>query len=331
MSVYVIAEAGVNHNGSLDIAMALVDKAKECGADAVKFQTFVAGEIITKNAEKAEYQKKTTSADENQYDMVKKLELGYNEHLKLAERCREIGIDFMSTPFDLPSIDLLENLQVPTYKIPSGEIINLPYLRKLANLRKKYIMSTGMCEMGEIANALEVFYLAGCSKDDITLLHANTQYPTPYKDVNLNAMVTIGKTFGHRYGYSDHTKGIEVPIAAVALGASVIEKHFTLDCAMDGPDHKASLEPKEMAQMVASIRNIEEALGDGIKRVSDSERGNLMVARKSLVAKRSVKKGEIFTEDNLTSKRPGTGKSPMLWDDFIGKPAMRDYEEDEQI
>jgi len=329
--VFIIAEAGVNHNGSLEIARRMVDAAVDANADAIKFQTFKAEEVVSKFAAKAEYQRKTTNADESQLEMIKKLELNADAHKGLIKYCRKKNIIFLSTPFDLDSIDLLNNLGLEIFKIPSGEIINLPYLRKIGGLKKRIILSTGMADMGEIEDALDVLTASGTPKEDITVLHCNTEYPTPFEDVNLNAMLTIRDAFKVKVGYSDHTLGIEIPIAAVALGARVIEKHFTLDKNMKGPDHKASLEPKELKTMVEAIRNIKKALGDGVKKPSPSELKNKLIARKSIVAAKSIKASEIFTADNLTVKRPGTGISPMRWDEIIETKAKRDYQEDELI
>jgi len=329
--VFIIAEAGVNHNGSLEIARRMVDAAVDANADAIKFQTFKAEEVVSKFAAKAEYQRKTTNADESQLEMIKKLELNADAHKGLIKYCRKKNIIFLSTPFDLDSIDLLNNLGLEIFKIPSGEIINLPYLRKIGGLKKRIILSTGMADMGEIEDALDVLTASGTPKEDITVLHCNTEYPTPFEDVNLNAMLTIRDAFKVKVGYSDHTPGIEVPIVAVALGANVVEKHFTLDKNMKGPDHKASLEPKELKTMVEAIRNIKKALGDGVKKPSPSELKNKLIARKSIVAAKSIKASEIFTADNLTVKRPGTGISPMRWDEIIETKAKRDYQEDELI
>lgn len=327
--VFIIAEAGVNHNGSIELAKKLIDKASEAGADAVKFQSFKAESLVTKSAMKAEYQKETTGNSDGQFDMIKKLELDYTKHEELAEYCKAKDIMFLSSAFDLESIDLLNNLGLEIFKIPSGEITNLPYLRKIGALNKKVILSTGMSTLGDIENALEIFKTSGTT--DITVLHCNTEYPTPIGDVNLNAMNTIKDAFRVEVGYSDHTLGIEVPIAAVALGATVIEKHFTLDKTMEGPDHRASLEPSELKEMVRCIRNIEQALGDGVKKLTKSESKNINIARKSIVAGRDIKKGEIFTEENLAIKRPWNGISPMKWDEIIGKIAKADFKEDELI
>lgn len=328
MGVYIIAEAGVNHNGSFDLACRLVDAAKAAGADCIKFQTFRAQNLVSRNAGKADYQKDTTG-DGSQADMLTKLELSYDAFSRLKQYCKEVGITFLSTPFDLESAAFLDELGVPFWKIPSGEVTNLPYLEALAKTGRPVVMSTGMCEMDEIEAALRVLREHGTA--DIRLLHCNTEYPTPFADVNLRAMETMRNAFGVEVGYSDHTKGIEVPIAAAALGATIIEKHFTLDRNMEGPDHKASLEPEELAAMVSAIRNIEQALGSGEKTASPSERKNIAVVRKSIVAKRAIKASERLTEDNLTVKRPGSGISPMRWRDVLGTAAIRDFEEDEMI
>ena len=329
--VFIIAEAGVNHNGSIDMAKKLIDVAAEAGADAVKFQTFKTDKTVSRKAQKADYQKNTTDAGETQYDMVKKLELDVSTHKELMSYCLEKNIMFLSTPFDHDSIDLLDELGLKIFKIPSGEITNLPYLRHIGKLNKEIIMSTGMADIGEIEDALDILVNAGTDKNNITVLHCNTEYPTPMTDVNLRAMQTIANTFKIRTGYSDHTLGIEVPVAAVALGAKVIEKHFTLDKTLPGPDHQASLEPQELKLMIESIRNIEKALGDGIKKPSKSETPNKTIVRKSIVAKKAIKKGEILNEENLTIKRPGNGISPMRWDEIIGTIAQKDYEEDELL
>jgi N,N'-diacetyllegionaminate synthase len=329
--VFIIAEAGVNHNGSLKIAKALVDAAAQAGADAVKFQTFKASNLVSKSALKADYQKKSTGSAETQHAMLERLELDELAHQSIIEHCRNKNIMFLSTPFDAESVDMLQNLGMPMYKIPSGEITNLPYLRHISRLGKEIILSTGMSNLDEIGDALDVLEFEGTPRSSITVLHATTEYPCPIGEVNLCAMLTIQKTFGIRVGYSDHTHGIEVPIAAVALGACVIEKHFTLDRSMDGPDHKASLEPDELNAMVKAIRNIEEALGDGFKRPTASEVKNKLVVRKSLVASREIKAGEFFSPENMSAKRPGTGISPMLWDKVIGKRACRDFLLDELI
>ena len=329
--VFIIAEAGVNHNGSSDIAKELIDAAVKAGADAVKFQTFKAANLVSKTAQKADYQKRTTDVEESQFEMIQKLELDVDAHKKLISYCKHKNILFLSTPFDHESIELLHKLGLEVFKIPSGEITNLPYLRHIGSLNKRVILSTGMANLGEIEAAINVIIQAGSNRKNITILHANTEYPTPMKDVNLKAMVTIGNAFNTNYGYSDHTLGIEVPIAAVALGASIIEKHFTLDKNMPGPDHRASLEPHELISMIQAIRNIEQALGSTVKKPSPSEAKNKSIARKSLVAKTSIKKGEFFTEENLTIKRPGTGISPMRWDEVIGTKAVNNYQEDDLI
>ncbi len=328
MSVYIIAEAGVNHNGSFDLACKLVDAAKAAGVDCIKFQTFKSNNLVSHNAQKAEYQKDTTG-EGSQVDMLKKLELSYDEFLALKKYCDNVGVCFLSTPFDFESIDFLNSIDLPFWKIPSGEVTNYPYLVALAKTGKPLVMSTGMCSMDEIKAAIEVLKEHGTK--EIKLLHCNTEYPTPFEDVNLYAMQTMRDEFGLEVGYSDHTKGIEVPIAAVALGASIIEKHFTLDCNMEGPDHKASLEPDELTRMVSSIRHIEKALGSGNKVPSPSEIKNKAVARKSIVAKKNIKAGDVFTEDNITVKRPGSGINPMRWNEVLGTRAVRDFEEDELI
>ena len=331
MSVFIIAEAGVNHNGSVELACELIDVASESGADAVKFQTFKAENLVSKDAEKAEYQKQTTDTSESQFDMIKRLELDIDAHKKLIDYCQEKDIMFLSTPFDHESIDLLNELQLQIFKIPSGEITNLPYLRHIGLLNKKVFLSTGMSNLQEVGDALTVLINSGTLKENITVLHANTMYPTPMEDVNLNAMQTIHKEFGVAVGYSDHTLGIEVDIAAVAMGASIIEKHFTLDKAMDGPDHKASLEPDELKAMVSAIRNIEKALGGYEKKPSPSESINIDVARKSIVANQIIKKGELLSKKNITIKRPGAGINPMKWDVVIDTIAIRDFLENENI
>lgn len=327
--VFIIAEAGVNHNGSFDLALELVDKAVEAGADCVKFQTFVTENEISKNAKKAEYQLQNTDNMETEFGMVKKLELSFEQFKAIAAYCKEKGIIFLSTPFDLDSIAFLESMDIFCWKIPSGELTNLPYLIQIAKTHRNVIMSTGMCTVEEVQKAIDVLREYGCG--EITLLHCNTEYPTPYEDVNLRAMNTMKQIFELPVGYSDHTLGIEVPIAAVALGACVIEKHFTLDRKMEGPDHKASLEPNELKQMVQCIRNIEVALGTGKKEPSKSEKKNIVVARKSIVAKRKIKKGERLTEENICVKRPGDGISPMKWFEVLGTISKQDYEEDQQI
>lgn len=328
MGIYIIAEAGVNHNGSFELACKLVDEAKKAGVDCIKFQTFKAEKLVSHSAKKAEYQKKTTG-DSSQQDMLKQLELSFEEFIQLKSYCDKVGISFLSTPFDFDSLAFLDTIEMPFWKIPSGEITNYPYLVALAKTGKPIVMSTGMCTMEEIREAVDVLRENGSG--EIKLLHCNTEYPTPFEDVNLTAMEDIRRTFCLEVGYSDHTKGIEIPIAAAALGATVIEKHFTLDKNMEGPDHKASLEPDELAAMVHAIRNIEKALGDGVKRPSKSEEKNKPIARKSIVAQRPITKGELLTEDNLTVKRPGEGISPMQWEKVLGTKAIRDFEPDELI
>ena len=328
-SIFIIAEAGVNHNGDLETAKKLVDEAAKAGADAVKFQTSRAEALASKDAKKADYQMETTEQTESQFDMLKKLELTPDMHEQLIAYCAQKGIMFLSTPFDIDSAHYLEECGIAVFKIPSGEITNYPYLREIGKMGKKVILSSGMSTLEEIKTAVKILKDNGSS--DITVLHCNTEYPTPYKDVNLRAMITIKKELGLAVGYSDHTQGIEVPIAAAALGAAVIEKHFTLDRNMEGPDHKASLEPEELRAMVRAVRNIEMALGDGTKKPSESEKKNIEIARKSIVAKCPIRAGEVFTEDNLTTKRPGSGISPMWWNDIIGKTAVRNFAEDELI
>jgi N,N'-diacetyllegionaminate synthase len=328
----IIAEAGVNHNGSIENAFKLIDAAKEAGADYVKFQTFKADKLVNKIVEKADYQKvNVNDGDNSQYGMLKKLELTEQMHDEILRHCEKMEIKFLSTPFDQDSITLLKSLGVAIGKIPSGEITNLPYLRKMAQSFPQLIMSTGMCTMDDVKNAVDALVAAGAKKENITVLHCNTEYPTPMKDVNLRAMLNIKEELGIEIGYSDHTMGIEVPVAAVALGATIIEKHFTLDRTMAGPDHPASLEPGELIEMVKSIRNIDLALGEGLKIPSESEKKNIEIVRKSIVANRDITKGELFSEENLTVKRPGTGISPMDWDKVIGKAADRDFKSDEII
>ena len=328
---HIIAEAGVNHNGSIESAKKLIDVAADAGADFVKFQTFKAETLVTEKAGKANYQIELTEKDESQFEMIKKLELDRKAHNELIDYCKTKDIQFLSTAFDHDSIDLLTELDIPLYKIPSGEITNLPYLRHMGCMGKPIIMSTGMANLNEVRMAMEVLLKAGLNKNDLYILHCNTEYPTPMNDVNLRAMQTIRDELNVKVGYSDHTLGIEIPIAAVALGATVIEKHFTLDRNLPGPDHSASLEPDELKKMVQAIRNIEVALGDGIKKPSASESKNIPIARKSIVAARTIKKGEVFTSENLAVKRPGNGVSPMMWDDYIGKIANKDYYLDEVI
>tara|TARA_B110000114_G_scaffold173855_1_gene201826 strand:- start:5988 stop:6992 length:1005 start_codon:yes stop_codon:yes gene_type:complete len=330
--VLIIAEAGVNHNGDINIAKQLIDAAAKAGVDYVKFQTFNSKKLVSKNAQKASYQKANTSnKTESQLSMLQKLELSKDEHYELISYCKTKNIKFLSTGFDIDSIEFLNDLNIDLFKVPSGEITNLPYLRKIGELKKPVIISTGMAEMKEIEDALNVVLKSGSHLSDVTILHCNTDYPTPMIDVNLRAMLSIKEQFEVNVGYSDHTLGIEIPIAAVALGAKVIEKHFTLDKTMEGPDHIASLEPNELKAMVDAIRNIERAFGDGIKKPSVSEMKNKTVARKSIVANKPIKKGELFTKDNLTIKRPGNGLSPMLWDKVIGTKASVDYQEDDLI
>lgn len=329
MHVTIIAEAGVNHNGSLQLAQKMVEKAKEAGADYIKFQTFIPKNLVSKYAGKAEYQKHTTGGEESQLHMLEKLALTGQDFVELKAYCEQVGIGFLSTPFDLESIHFLDQLDMDFWKLPSGEITNLPYLEAIGRTKKQVVMSTGMCEIWEIQEAIQILEKAGTK--DITVLHCNTEYPTPFCDVNLLAMKQMAEVLKKPIGYSDHTVGIEVPIAAVALGAVVIEKHFTLDRTMEGPDHKASLEPDELKAMVSAIRNIEKSLGDGRKKRTESEEKNCAVARKSIVAKCKIQKGETFTEENLTVKRPGTGISPMKWYDVLGTQAERDYEADEII
>jgi N,N'-diacetyllegionaminate synthase len=322
----IIAEAGVNHNGSLELAKKLIQEAKNAGADYVKFQSFKTEKLVSKFAEKAEYQKKNTSSTESQFDMIKKLELSDSDHDALVKYCKELGIGFSSSPFDIDGIGYLDSLGVDFFKVPSGEINNLPYLKELAKFNRTIILSTGMASLSEVEDALKI--LKG---KDVTVLHCNTEYPTPMQDVNLTAMLTMKDKFNVKVGYSDHTLGIEIPIAAVALGAVVIEKHFTLDNKMEGPDHKASLEPYELKNMVQAIRNIEKALGNGVKEPSPSEKKNINIARKSIVAARDISCGELFTAENITVKRPGSGISPMKWESVLGKKAVRNFSQDELI
>lgn len=330
--VLIIAEAGVNHNGSLELAKQLIDKAVEAGVDIIKFQTFKSEKLVSKAAKQAEYQQRNIGKqDEGQLAMLKKLELSQADHEELIAYCNEKGIRFFSTAFDMDSIDYLHSLNMGLWKIPSGEITNYPYLRKIAQYQEPVILSTGMCELADIEAAMNVLLEFGVKKEQITILHCNTEYPTPFADVNLRAMLEIGEKFGVQIGYSDHTKGIEVPIAAVALGATVIEKHFTLDKNMEGPDHKASLEPDELKAMVNAIRNIEQALGTGHKTISESERKNIEIARKSIVAARPIKAGEMLTEENLTVKRPGNGINPMRWNEVVGTRAVENFKEEDPI
>ena len=329
MSVLIIAEAGVNHNGNLDLALKMVDEAKRTGADIVKFQTAIPEKVISKYADKAEYQKKTTGNEESQLEMCKRIHLKLSDYDIIKKYCEEVGIEFLSTPFDLESIDYLEKLGMRLWKIPSGEITNLPYLIKIAKTGRPVIMSTGMAELNEVEEAVNVLKENGAG--EITLLHCTTEYPAPFEFANLRAMNTLREKFGTEVGYSDHTVGFEAAVAAAVLGASVIEKHFTLNHNMEGPDHKASLEPEEFEVMVNNIRLIEKALGDGVKQPAEAEKKNIAIARKSIVAAKDIKKGEIFTEDNITVKRPGSGISPMKWFEVLGTEAVRDFGEDELI
>lgn len=331
MRVFIIAEAGVNHNGSLELAKQLVDVAVDCGVDAVKFQTFKASSLVTKTAKQAEYQTTNTGKSESQFDMLKRLELSEQAHRELVNYCELRNIEFMSTPFDSESIRFLNGLGMTRFKIPSGEITNYPYLAMVGSYNKEIVLSTGMATLAEIEAALEILIESGTEKNKITVLHATTDYPTLMEDVNLTAMQTIAQAFKIKVGYSDHTQGIEVATASVALGASTIEKHFTLDRQLPGPDHKASLEPSELAQMVQAIRNIEVALGDGIKQPTVNEKKNMPLARKSIVAQTSIRKGEKFTEKNLIVKRPGSGLSPMRWNEIIGQVSQKNYEADDLI
>lgn len=327
--IYIIAEAGVNHNGSIETAKKMISAAKNAGVDAIKFQTFNTDLLVTKTAQKARYQKVNTETEESQYRMLKKLELTKENYCELKKLCQEFDIEFMSTPFDLESIAMLEEIGVGKYKLPSGEITNYPYLVKLAGTRKPIILSTGMCTLEDIGAAIKVLNDNGANC--LTLLHCTTEYPAPFAEVNLRAMITMKEKFGLDVGYSDHTKGIEIPIAAAAMGACVIEKHFTLDKNMEGPDHQASLEPDELAAMVRAVRNVEAAMGNGVKKPSESEIKNIAIARKSLVAVTKINKGEFLTEKNIASKRPGNGISPMKWFEVMGTKAVRDFEEDELI
>lgn len=329
--VLIIAEAGVNHNGDYALAQKMIVAAKNAGADYIKFQTAIPKEVISKYAVMADYQKNNIGKEESQLEMCEKIHLPLSAYKSLKEYCDNVGIKFLSTPFDLQSIDVLAQLNMDYMKIPSGEITNLPYLRKIARLNMPVIMSTGMSTINEIADALNILLNNGLSMDKISLLHCNTEYPTPMKDVNLLAMLSIKERFGVNVGYSDHTRGIEVPIAAVALGAKIIEKHFTLNRNLPGPDHVASLEPNELKEMVSAIRNIEAAIGNKDKVVSDSEQKNIVIARKSIVAAHNINVGEVFDENNLTVKRPGNGISPMKWDEVIGMKAKRNFSEDELI
>jgi N,N'-diacetyllegionaminate synthase len=327
----IIAEAGVNHNGEMSLALQLIDAAADAGADMVKFQTFSADRLVTASARKAAYQRGESTVEESQQTMLRRLELTREMHEQLISHCRKRAITFFSTGFDLQSIDLLVQLGVRLFKIPSGELTNLPYLRHVGRHGKRVLLSTGMASLGEVELAIEALEAAGTQRELITVLHCTTEYPTPMQEVNLRAMVSMREAFGVTVGYSDHTPGIEVPIAAVALGATVIEKHFTIDRALPGPDHKASLEPADLSAMVRGIRNIEIALGDGVKRLTASEAKNRPAARKSIVAAVAIGKGDLFSERNITAKRPGTGLSPMRWDELIGRAAVRDFDADEAI
>ena len=332
MHTFIIAEAGVNHNGSIEIAKKLIDHAAEAGVDIIKFQTFNADKLVTKKARQADYQQKNMGKEnQSQYEMLKKLELSHLQHQELINYCKTKNIRFWSTAFDFESIDFLSTLKMGLWKIPSGEITNYPYLKKIAAYNDDIIMSTGMCTIEDIENAINALVINGQDRNKITLLHCNTEYPTPMEDVNLSAMTEMRNKFNLPVGYSDHTKGFEVPIAAIAMGATVIEKHFTLDRNLEGPDHKASLEPSELKAMVSAIRNIEKAIGTGHKQVSSSEKKNMEIARKSIVAARDIKAGEILTEENLTVKRPGNGISPMRWEEILGRTASRAFLEDELI
>ncbi len=329
--INIIAEAGVNHNGSLKMAKEMIDVAAECGADYVKFQTFKAENLVTKSAEKAVYQKNFTNSEESQYEMIKRLEINKEDHIELISHCKKNKIQFLSTAFDLDSIDFLNDLDIPFFKIPSGEITNLPYLKRIGTYKKPVVLSTGMSNLNEIEAAIEVLFNSGLHKDLLTILHCNTEYPTPFEDVNLNAMTTIKEKFNVNVGYSDHTSGIEISIAAAALGASMIEKHFTLDRSLPGPDHLSSLEPDELKKLVSSVRNLENAFGDGIKKASKSELKNIPIVRKSIVAKKNISKGERFSEKNICVKRPGAGISPMKWDSLIGTRAKKNFNKEELI
>ena len=327
----IIAEAGVNHNGSLKMAKKLIDVASDAGVDYVKFQTFKADELVTKNAEKSEYQKTTAFQKQSQYEMLKKLELDRDSHIDLVSYCKNKKVDFISTPFDIGSINLLDELNIPLYKIPSGEITNLPYLEHIGSKNKPIIMSTGMSNLKEIREALNILYFSGLEKNDITLLHCNSEYPTPFEDVNLKAMLTMKNEFNLSVGYSDHTIGIEISVAAVAMGAEVIEKHFTLDKNLSGPDHSASLSPIELKNMANAIRNIDRSIGNGIKRPSKSEIKNIQSIRKSIVSKTNIKEGDVFSDKNLAVKRPGKGISPMKWYEIIGQVSKRNYKKNDLI
>ncbi|EAL1702254.1 N-acetylneuraminate synthase [Campylobacter upsaliensis] len=327
--VLIIAEAGVNHNGDINLAKKLIEQAAEAGADVVKFQTFKASSCVSVSAKKAKYQLETTAKEESQLEMIQKLELSYESHFELMKHCKKHGIAFLSTPFDLESVEFLRGLDLPYFKIPSGEITNLPYLKAVAKCKKRVLLSTGMANLGEIEAALTILRKNGTR--NITLLHCNTEYPTPFEDVNLNALKTLKEAFKLEVGYSDHTEGIVASLGAVALGAVVIEKHFTLDKTMEGPDHRASLEFEELRALCKGIRELEKALGSGIKKASKSEAKNKIIARKSLVAKREIQKGEKFSIENLTTKRPGSGISAMRYEEYLGKRALKTYKKDELI
>ncbi|EAJ2870709.1 N-acetylneuraminate synthase [Campylobacter upsaliensis] len=327
--VLIIAEAGVNHNGDINLAKKLIEQAAKAGADVVKFQTFKANSCVSVSAKKAKYQLETTAKEESQLEMIQKLELSYESHFELMKHCKKHGIAFLSTPFDLESVEFLRGLDLPYFKIPSGEITNLPYLKAVAKCKKKVLLSTGMANLGEIEAALTILRKNGTR--NITLLHCNTEYPTPFEDVNLNALKTLKEAFKLEVGYSDHTEGIVASLGAVALGAVVIEKHFTLDKTMEGPDHRASLEFEELRALCKGIRELEKALGSGIKKASKSEAKNKIIARKSLVAKREIQKGEKFSIENLTTKRPGSGISAMRYEEYLGKRALKAYKKDELI
>ncbi|OFV70017.1 N-acetylneuraminate synthase [Acetobacterium wieringae] len=328
-NTYIIAEAGVNHNGNIVLAKKMIEIASKAGANAIKFQTFKAEKLVTKYARKALYQEKNSRNSETQLEMLKKLVLTEGQFLELKDYCAKLDLDFLSTPFDFESVDFLFQIGISQWKIPSGEITNLPYLIKIAETKLPIILSTGMATLDEVAEAVAILKKYGSS--EITLLHCTTEYPAPFDEVNLRAMLTMREEFNLPIGYSDHTMGIEIPIAAVAMGATIIEKHFTLDRSMDGPDHQASLEPDELKQMVCAIRHVEKAFGDGIKQPAESEKKNIQIARKSIVAETKIEMGDAFTKDNLTIKRPGDGISPMKWFEVLGKRAARDFEEDELI
>lgn len=331
MTVQIIAEAGVNHNGDINIALELVRRAAQAGADYIKFQTFVTEENITQDAPKAEYQKKSTDCAQSQFEMVKKLELNRDNFYRIHEECKNCNIGFLSTAFDLPSANLLNDIGTDYIKIPSGDLINLPLLRHQAKFSKPFIVSTGMADLNEISASIKVLEKCGVQKSMITLLHCTTEYPAPYATINLRAMLTLKQVFQLNVGYSDHSQGIEIPIAATALGATIIEKHFTLDRTLPGPDHQASIDAKELEQMVKSIRNVRQALGHGEKTPHECELQNRAIARKSIVARKAINRGDLFSDDNLAIKRPGTGISPMKWDDVIGKAASKSFIKDELI